>query len=178
MGLDHYLPRDGACGYPEFNILPVNLVPACDRCNDNGDFRDAAGRRAVIHPYFDGIPNVRLLFADVSVVRDVPEVSFRVDVSQCADPEFAALFRRHVALFELEDLYQTRWADVDDGLPDVINMLKALLPGTDREGMRDFLYRCAKGKERDLGPNDFKVVLYRGAAASDDFLDLCVGGGR
>lgn len=50
--LDHYLPK---AHYPQFSILPVNLVPSCRDCNMDGKGEDYAKSEVeqVIHPYLD-----------------------------------------------------------------------------------------------------------------------------
>lgn len=50
--LDHFLPK---VHYPQFSILPVNLVPSCRDCNMDGkaqNFASTAGDQ-IIHPYSD-----------------------------------------------------------------------------------------------------------------------------
>ena len=50
--LDHYLPK---AHYPQFSILPFNLVPACRDCNMDGKGDAFARNEAeqIIHPYLD-----------------------------------------------------------------------------------------------------------------------------
>lgn len=51
--LDHYLSREQ---YPEFSILPCNLVPACSLCNSGAKGRSVRGTarsERFFHPYFD-----------------------------------------------------------------------------------------------------------------------------
>ncbi|PTO53912.1 endonuclease [Vibrio splendidus] len=50
--LDHYLPK---AHYPQFSILPVNLVPSCRDCNMDGKGEGYAKTEAeqVIQPYLD-----------------------------------------------------------------------------------------------------------------------------
>lgn len=50
--LDHYLPKTH---YPQFSVLPVNLVPSCRDCNMDGKGDGFATREVdqVIHPYLD-----------------------------------------------------------------------------------------------------------------------------
>lgn len=52
--LDHCLPKTT---YPEFAINLLNLVPACDWCQGEklADYKNAAGSRSFIHPYFDDV---------------------------------------------------------------------------------------------------------------------------
>ena len=101
--LDHYLPKEGEGSFPELAILPANLIPSCNPCNTPRGFRDEAGRRALVHPYFDVVQPERLLFADVSVVASEVEVAFRVDLSRCSDLAFGRLYQRHVGLLGLRE---------------------------------------------------------------------------
>lgn len=51
--LDHALPR---AIYPEFSIVPENLVPACTICNSDekgSEFKGHASPERMIHPYYD-----------------------------------------------------------------------------------------------------------------------------
>lgn len=50
--LDHYLPK---AHYPQFSVLPVNLVPSCRDCNMDGKGEHFATDEAqqVLHPYLD-----------------------------------------------------------------------------------------------------------------------------
>ncbi len=51
--LDHYLPK---MHYPQFSVLPLNLVPACRDCNmgSKGNTYAKTKGTQVLHPYFDG----------------------------------------------------------------------------------------------------------------------------
>ena len=173
--LDHYLPKDGERGYPEFSILPANLVPSCGRCNGPRGFLDTAGRRALIHPYFDVIPQERLLLAEVSVIRDGREVEFRVDLSRCLDKEFGRLYERHVRLLGLLDRYRVRAMLPDDGLSDIERTVRHWAKGAGRAEVAALLLEVADEYERRLGANHFDTALTRGAAASEAFVDYCLG---
>ncbi|MFX4235392.1 HNH endonuclease [Aliarcobacter butzleri] len=50
--LDHYLPK---AHYPQFSVLPVNLVPSCRDCNMDGKGEDFATTEEaqVLQPYLD-----------------------------------------------------------------------------------------------------------------------------
>lgn len=50
--LDHYLPKSF---YPQFSILPYNLIPACRDCNSGskGSKYPEHEEEQIIHPYFD-----------------------------------------------------------------------------------------------------------------------------
>lgn len=50
--LDHYLPK---AHYPQFSVLPVNLVPSCRDCNMDGKGENFAANEEeqVLQPYLD-----------------------------------------------------------------------------------------------------------------------------
>jgi 5-methylcytosine-specific restriction endonuclease McrA len=50
--LDHYLPK---AKYPQFSVLPFNLVPSCSDCNLNCKRMTIAttAEEQILHPYFD-----------------------------------------------------------------------------------------------------------------------------
>lgn len=50
--VDHYLPK---AHFPQFSVLPLNLVPSCRDCNMDGKghaYATSAGEQ-IIHPYLD-----------------------------------------------------------------------------------------------------------------------------
>lgn len=50
--LDHFLPKTH---YPQFSVLPINLIPSCRDCNMDGKGSTYADEyeKQVIHPYLD-----------------------------------------------------------------------------------------------------------------------------
>jgi len=50
--LDHYLPK---ASFPQYSILPQNLIPSCRDCNMDGKGAEFAKRYEdqILHPYFD-----------------------------------------------------------------------------------------------------------------------------
>jgi len=171
--LDHYLPKQR---YPEFAVLTINLVPSCSSCNSSRDFRTRSGERALIHPYFDTIPDERLLFAEIRVAAGQPDVTFDViNWRRTANPTFAQLYGRHVTLLRLRKRYR-RWAlSSAYGLDAIASTITVWSRGKSRDEVRRILEEQAGKDELKHGANHFKVVLHRAAAASDEFLDYCLG---
>ncbi len=169
--LDHYLAKDV---YPEFAVLPANLVPSCSFCNPPRDFRDAQRRRALIHPYFDVIQQERLLVANVKIAGGVPEAEFSVDTSGCTDVAFAALFERHVKLLGLLKRYNFHAGTSDEALGSIVRTVRTWARGRPQNEIAALLRAEAAECDIRLGANHFKSALTRGAAASQAFLDFCV----
>lgn len=53
QNLDHYMPKKY---YPQYTVLPLNLVPSCRDCNmgSKGDLPMTVDENRVLNPYFDG----------------------------------------------------------------------------------------------------------------------------
>jgi 5-methylcytosine-specific restriction endonuclease McrA len=174
--LDHYLPKDGKRGYPEFAILGANLVPACGRCNTPRDFRDAEGRRALIHPYFDAICQERLLFADVRARDGLLEADFHVEPGACSDRNFGLLYERHVQLLKLLPRFRRHAMESDEGLSVIRRAVgRYLAAGVCRADVVALLAAEADDNKRELGANHFKTALAYGVATSETFVDSCRG---
>lgn len=73
--LDHHLPE---AQFPEFAVLPSNLVPTCGHCNSGSKqakIKGAAWPERFIHPYFDRFaerPLWRAILLDPVVVQFLP----------------------------------------------------------------------------------------------------------
>lgn len=167
--LDHYLAKDP---YPEYAIFPANLVPSCNKCNPPRSIFDAAGQRALIHPYFDAIPTARLLEASIILVGGLPSVTFRVVLAYPADAEFRDLYERHCRLLDLLARYK-RQAEQGE-LADIRDAIKAWSGGQTRVQLKQALEAEAAGMAARRGDNDMRVAIRRAAAASDAFLDYCL----
>ena len=171
--LDHYLPKDGKRSYPELAILPANLVPSCGLCNSPGWICDETGLRALIHPYFDNICQERLLVAEVSVVGNKLSAEFHIDLSVCSNIEFARLYERHVSHLGLLKRYSDRAGASDGPLADIVRTIRVW--ARDRAEVVPLLLKDADSMERQLGVNNYKAALRRGAATSPSFVDFCMG---
>lgn len=57
--LDHHLPKKR---YPEYAVLPMNLIACCGECNKRKSQTVGAGpEEAYLHPYFDKVPPVAFM---------------------------------------------------------------------------------------------------------------------
>lgn len=104
--LDHYLPREN---YPEFAVLPVNLVPCCSGCNgEKRAFIPNAEGDQLFHPYFDDWSMYDLLTANIEIGSYV-DVSFGITATGVPD-----LVRQraqsHFDRLKLDELYSSNAA--------------------------------------------------------------------
>ncbi|MFD0494752.1 hypothetical protein [Streptomyces rhizosphaericus] len=98
--LDHHLPKDTL---PLYTICPVNLVPACGKCNQaKGDRIGATASQRTLHPYYDrpGLAG-RYLFADITSWP----VQFRIQSLPEWDAEMIARVDHHFRTFNLAQRY-------------------------------------------------------------------------
>lgn len=79
--LDHYLPKSR---YPQFAVLPANLIPSCDRCNKLSGFGVVDCYTAQsINPYFDDDK----FFDEIWVSVEFLDTSIFSYVYKCDPPE-------------------------------------------------------------------------------------------
>lgn len=155
--LDHFLPKSR---YPSYAVLPINLVPACMRCNKGkGDgLLTAAGE--ISHPYFEKqqIEHDEWLAAEVAQTNPVT-VTFSVVIP---DHWPADLSRRVTNYFSEFDLAIRYAVEAASELVSVSAYLRALPSPNVR---LDHLTRVSR-EERGLAKNSWKAALYSALAAS------------
>lgn len=109
------------------------------------------------------------------MVQGSPEIEFRVDLGTCKEKRFGELYERHVRLLNLLDRYRIRAMTSDDGLNDIVDMIRSWPEAAaTADEAASVLYGYADRRELTLGANHFRVALLRGAAASRAFLVFCL----
>lgn len=163
--LDHHLPKDD---YRALSINPRNLVPSCQPCNRAKGTLAAVAGQGMIHAYFQELPNVTFLKADVTYATGSLTVVFSIDPAGLSQLLAARL------TFQLNRLKLT------ERHPDAINIflfgqkvafqLFRDKPG-ERDLLRQFMLVSANTLDQDFGLNHWRAALFRGLAACDAFLD-------
>lgn len=101
---DHYLPQDLA---PEYSVLALNLVLVCDPCNRRKSNRFVEAPRSIIHPYFDLLPDLPILYAQATLTDRGIGLSFSIDATGVAAPQhLQTLAERHVEALRLFPAYE------------------------------------------------------------------------
>lgn len=104
--LDHYLPREN---YPEFAVLPVNLVPCCSGCNgEKRAFIPNAEEEQLFHPYFDDWSMYDLLIAHIEIGSYV-DVFFGITDTGAPD-RVRQRAQNHFDRLKLDELYSANAA--------------------------------------------------------------------
>ena len=91
--LDHYLPKTV---YPEFAILPLNLVPMCDTCQGAKKAKTITEQnlRMFLHPYFDEFADLQLV--TLTIVAPFTSPTCVLTPSLQLPPDQEALVARHL----------------------------------------------------------------------------------
>ena len=168
--LDHALPR---AVYPEFSVLPQNLVPACVSCNrkkgDNCFIRTGLN---LMHPYFVHIPDDPILFAAVTVGAQKVTWEFYLQQNESiGDDEFEAIQN----LFNLLDLADKYFKVSIGDITELTEYLDDLHLAGGATQTKSYLQRLGESVMKKRGENYWKTAILRALAASDDF---CDGGHR
>jgi hypothetical protein len=167
--IDHYLPRTV---YPEFAVLPANLIPSCAYCNHaKGTAYAADGAALFLHVYFDAIPrDERFLFADAAVDSRTVVVSFRVDPPASIAEPLNQRIITHFARLALATYY------INDGVREISERqgrLKAMLAdGLGPDDVRDYLAQEARSVADATGVNYWKYAVLVALAENPD---VCAG---
>lgn len=166
--LDHHLPKSK---YPEFSILALNLVPACDPCNrSKGHKVGVAPEAQLLHSYFHHLPDEEVLVARVSLNGGVV---VRHEIVQTANLDVATHSR---ALFHFQrlKLAQAYRKATNQELGDRVPALKLIYgPDGDANGVRNYLQIEAESARQSRGLNDWKTALLLALSRHNDF---CNGG--
>lgn len=164
--LDHYLPKDD---FPEFAVLPLNLVPACDPCNRNKGVKFIdAGEPMFLHSYLDAIPRCdQFLFADVTAHGVDFAVTYSVSAPGHLDPKLAARIECHFNELDLATVYATEAIDwLGEVRRDFQRMRGSGATPADVAG--DLGHRAA-AVAADKGNNHWRFALLQALAANVDF---------
>jgi hypothetical protein len=166
--LDHFLPRNA---FPEFSILPINLVPACGKCNHlKREIYQENGLGVFVHAYFDDLPNAQYLFADVSVEHGEILASFRISPPAQMDPGLARRLGSHFRLLRLADYYRLEAMDeLSERRQRLLDMVEE---GATVDDLADHLVRDAAAARRARGENHWRYALLAALAGN---ADVCAG---
>lgn len=165
LTLDHYLPKDA---YPEFSILPLNLVPACSDCNNfkSNFIRSTEGAR-FIHPYFDDISSLPpLLKATIGLLEDGVSIDFSANDE--LPPDVRANTSAQVDKLRLADRYS--WAGNQELFHRVGSLAEEYCDGG-WSAVAALARRRSAQLSRSHGRHYWMSALYSGVSRSREFCD-------
>lgn len=166
--LDHHLQK---AHFQCFSIFPLNLVPACAKCNGHKPRKPRTDpNKHHIHAYLEDVSAYKFLVADVVLKREAMSVRFRVKKSRKMSRELFARLSQHLEDFHLNDRYPAR---VNIFLSEQKPGLEFAYDTGGADAVRAFLERSANASESSFGKNDWRTALFNALARSRRF---CKGG--
>lgn len=156
--LDHFLPRSV---YGELAIYPNNLVPSCGPCNNakRAVVPGVAANPGLIHPYFQELPDLDFLKADIAFEGGSLDVEFRIDPSAIA-PNLAAKLQFQMDRLKLNQRYTGQINKFINEQRTAILMLRDY----GAEMVRNYLLRNAVSLGAAFHRNDWRAALMRALA--------------
>lgn len=165
--LDHYLPRSV---FGELAIYPRNLIPSCSPCNNAKrtvvpGFGQGSGP-GLIHAYFEELPDVEFLRANVALEGGTLQVSFWIEAEFVGDV-LAARLQFQLDRLKLNDRYK---GQINKFLSE---QRAAMLMFHDIGAamFSEYLVRCAGSLAGSFGLNDWRPALLRALAGNPIFCD-------
>lgn len=165
--LDHYLPKEK---YPEFSVLPQNLIPACDECNrhkrslivDNG-----TAVRLFIHPYYDVIPNVNFIKARLKVTKNILTIVYETYHNPLLSAQQYAHINNHFRTLKLAQRFnKSSIAELGD-MRDTLKKLAKRGPDV----LKAKLVKQMKIYS-NVGQNNWRRILFETLANDNLFLNV------
>lgn len=160
--LDHYAPKER---FPEFSVLPRNLIPCCPICNRlKGEAWLRNGIRIIINLYYDPLPNVRYLAVQINFpALGGARVDFSLQHAVGIDARTFERLTYHYEQLELFRRLNQAGADlVSSKLISAQQLQSRLL-------VSQLLTVEADGFEAQYGINYWKTVMLRELAGSNGF---------
>ncbi len=163
--IDHYLPRER---FPEFSILPCNLIPACPHCNSGvkkGHYRGTTSPERFIHPYFETLADAPIWH--VGIQPPLEAARFRPQVAASVPSYDQPMVQFHLDNI-LGDVFQdyvsTQWSQ----LPILIHGWSVPNEPITQQSVASQLSGHLRDTAVTSGVNGWRTALLRGISASQD----------
>ncbi|MDA5543834.1 HNH endonuclease [Yersinia rochesterensis] len=173
--LDHFLPK---AHFPEFSVMPLNLVPSCRDCNmgEKGQNYAIAENNQAIHPFIDKdiFFQVQWVFADY-IHEDDGAISYYVNCPTNWRQEDKDRAFNHFNNLNLASRYRLEagkhLSEVIDQKNAFERMLRRLVPTANLEMIKSgFIESNLQPMiDSDQFDNHWKKVMYQCLANSDEF---------
>ncbi|MCC3450449.1 MAG: hypothetical protein JGK04_23740 [Microcoleus sp. PH2017_39_LGB_O_B] len=164
--LDHYLPK---AKYPQFSVLPFNLVPSCKDCNTGKSTAIATTAEGQsLHPYFDHQNFIDDQWLYAEVIQTIPAtIRFFVKAPEHWDDISKTRVQSHFNAFKLASRYSV---EAGDQLACLRYLLVNLHQLSGLNGIRQHLTREAQSYSR-LHSNSWQTAMFQALVASDWYCD-------
>jgi len=166
--LDHFLPRS------EFKPLAIysrNLVPICHDCNHiklAGFGEQTEGELALIHAYFDQLPNVHFLEAKINISEGGLVATFQVMADVDLADGISDRLAYQIKTLELNERYEK---EINTYVMSHATGVHLEHARAGKSGVQKFLRTQARIEEKKLYSNHWRPTLLRALSRHDDFMD-------
>lgn len=169
---DHYAPKEK---FPEYCILPKNLIPCCRECNGKkSSIWIQYGNRKIINFYYDKIPDEILLYSKILYEDDIPIALFELKYKDHINKYFFNLIQSH---FQILNLYR-RYTERSTSEISLIKEMIVYFYNDDKlteDLVIKYLNNHASSMRKNRGKNYWKAALYNGLSSSDAFIQNILG---
>ncbi|MBT2969593.1 MAG: HNH endonuclease [Candidatus Thiodiazotropha sp. (ex Ctena orbiculata)] len=162
--LDHYLPKSK---FPQFSVLPTNLVPCCRDCNSESKNTSISttAEDQVIHPYFDDLCFFIDQWIMAKVTQDDPcALVYFVNPPDHWSPVNKERAKHHFLEFDLAVRYSIQ---AGEELTTLIDQRKGFMKALDPHQFSSYL--SSIGNTDTLFVNHWKRIMYQTLAADTWF---------
>lgn len=163
--LDHFLPQSA---FKPLSIYVRNLVPLCHACNDDKRALHAEDDANFVHAYFDELPDVQFLKAEVSIEGGGLVVDFSIEAVDGLDAGLRKRLADQMDKLRLNDRY------ADEITLFALGHTVALYTSFDTGGageVKRYLRRQSRVERGALYRNHWRPVLLQALSEHDDFCD-------
>jgi hypothetical protein len=152
--VDHYLPKES---FPQFVVLPINLLPVCKDCNfDKLNFLPATANEQLFHPYYDNVSQDIWLEASI-VYTQKPIAKFSVVAPTTWPAVLTGRVETTFRILELAKYYSKISAQI---LEEMKYRLEPLFQAKGNTGVRQYLHDEVPSRVA-VNPNSWKAALFR-----------------
>ena len=163
--LDHQLPRSV---FKPLSIHTRNLVPMCHLCNNAKLAGFGEGGAAFLHVYYDKLPDLDFLKADVALNGGTLVATFAIDAGAALPAGFTDRLSGQMQALGLDDRYQQ---EVNTYVASHAAALHLVHGADGQDGVRAMLRLQARFEREAFHRNHWRPTLLRALADYDGFTD-------
>lgn len=166
--LDHHLPRSV---FKPLSIYTRNLVPTCHACNHAklaGFGEQDEDEKRYLHAYFDELPDIRFLVADVEIRDSGLVVRFRILADLELPEGFAERLEEQMTVLKLNERYQQ---EINLYISSHAVSLHLQYSVSGKDSVRSFLNLQSRHEQRAFYRNHWRPTLLAALAQHDEFID-------
>ena len=166
--LDHFLPKSI---FPEFSILPINLVPSCHRCNKlKASDAPISAANSYVHPYYEEYKNLTWLEAMIDFdTYNSPVVTYMASRTlRVENPDLAARIDFQITRLNLNMRYSSQ---ASEELSWIEGRLRSLMETAGPEQLELHLIQEAESRLR-ANRNSWQAALYTCISSNERFLSM------